>query len=144
MAHLHRSVVAGKRRQAKSKDLVHYQQHNQDLRIERGGGARGGQGGAAAGPRRRGDRSGAARGAQERRAVGQLAQLKHEHEHEDIRKALGANRDPEHRKEAIGVNASLTALPTAIQNLANGQSPSYRSSRPTMQASTCRRVWRSR
>jgi len=47
---------------------------------------------------------------------------------EDIRKALGANPDPERMKEAIGINASLTALTTAINNLSKGQRPSYRSS----------------
>lgn len=47
---------------------------------------------------------------------------------EDIRRALGANPDPERMKEAIAINSSLTALTTAINNLSKGQRPSYRSS----------------
>ena len=47
---------------------------------------------------------------------------------EDIRKALGANPDPERLKEAIAINSTLTALTTAINNLSRGQRPSYRSS----------------
>ena len=47
---------------------------------------------------------------------------------EDISKALGPNPDPERMKEAIGINSTLTALTTAINNLSRGQRPSYRSS----------------
>ncbi|ETO31937.1 Kinesin-related motor protein involved in mitotic spindle positioning [Reticulomyxa filosa] len=47
---------------------------------------------------------------------------------EDVAKALGPNPDPERLKEAISINASLTALTTAISYLAKSQRPSYRSS----------------